>query len=321
MNAVAPLATTDPGHFGKVGLVVGGDSAEREVSLDGGRAVLAALQRQHVETEILDGSSALFDAISAGRIDRVFNLVHGPGGEDGALQGALQLLDIPVTGAGLLGSALSMDKVHSKWVWERRGICTPPFKLIKHGDQASDEFVNSFANDCFEDWGLPLFVKPAGLGSSIGITKVASAGDMPAAIALAQEYGETVIVEPEVKGSEYFAGIIGDLVLPLIRIATPREFYDYTAKYEADDTEYFCPSGLPPETEKMLQNLALEAFQALDCSGWGRVDFILDKQGKAWFLEANTTPGMTSHSLVPQAAAQIGIDFDELVWRILESSL
>lgn len=318
MNMVAAmripeLKTMDPGDFGRVALFVGGNSAEREVSLDGGKAVLAAMQRKQIETEMYDGSTALFEAISAGRVDRVFNLVHGPGGEDGAIQGALQLMDIPVTGAGLLGSALSMDKVHSKWVWERQGINTPPFALIKQDEQATDEQISA--------WGWPLFVKPAGLGSSIGISKVAQADDMPAAIALAQEYSETVIVEPEIKGSEYFAGIIGDLVLPLIRIETPRDFYDYTAKYESDDTQYFCPCGLSPELEQKLQDLSLQAWKALDCSGWGRVDFIMDEDGKAWFLEANTTPGMTGHSLVPQAAAQIGISFDELVWRILESSL
>lgn len=317
MNTVAPLKTTDPGLFGRVGLLVGGDSAERDVSLSGGRAVLAAMQRKHIQAEMLDGSAALFKAISEGRIDRVFNLVHGPGGEDGTIQGALQLMDIPVTGSGLLGSALSMDKIHSKWVWERQGVRTPPFKLVRDGGQVPSEFID----DVVDEWGFPLFVKPAGLGSSIGITKVERADDMPAAISLAHEYSESVTVEPEVKGSEYFAGIIGDQALPLIRIETPRDFYDYTAKYESDDTQYFCPCGLPTEVEQDLQARSLEAFKALDCSGWGRVDFILDEDGRAWFLEANTTPGMTSHSLVPQAAAQIGIGFDELVWRILESSL
>lgn len=222
-------------------------------------------------------------------------------------------MNIPVTGASLLGSALSMDKVRSKWVWQRRGISTTEFTLVKQGEVLADEFV--------QKWGLPLFVKPAGLGSSIGITKVETPEDISSAISLAWQYSETVIVEPEVKGGEYFAGIIGDLVLPLIRIETPRSFYDYTAKYEADDTRYFCPCGFPEDVEKMLQALSLEAFQALDCSGWGRVDFILDESGEPWFLEVNTTPGMTDHSLVPQAAAQIGIGFDELVWRVLESSL
>jgi D-alanine-D-alanine ligase len=314
----AAQTVSNPDDFGQVGLFVGGQSAEREVSLDGGRAVLAAMQRKQIKTEMYDGSSALFEAISAGHVDRVFNLVHGPGGEDGAIQGALQLMDIPVTGAGLLGSALSMDKVHSKWVWERQGINTPPFTLIKPGEQVQE---GQFLEEQVSAWGWPLFVKPAGLGSSIGISKVKQADDMPAAIELAQEYSETVIIEPEIRGDEYFAGIIGDLVLPLIRIETPRDFYDYTAKYESDDTQYFCPCGLPQEVEDKLKAQSLQAYKALDCSGWGRVDFILDEDGEAWFLEANTTPGMTGHSLVPQAAAQIGIGFDELVWKILESSL
>ncbi len=313
LNLIPAKKASHPGSFGTVGLLVGGDSAEREVSLDGGRAVFAALQRNRIKTELFDGSAALFEAISAGRIDRVFNLMHGPGGEDGAIQGALQLMHVPVTGTGLLGSAISMDKVRSKWIWERQGINTPPFFLLRKDGVLTDEFI--------EKWGLPLFVKPAGLGSSIGISKVEQLAELPDAIALAREYDENVIVEPAVKGNEYFAGIIGDLVLPLIHIETSRSFYDYTAKYESGDTRYFCPCGLSPDIEKAMQDLSLEAFRALECSGWGRVDLIIDDAGKAWFLEANTTPGMTSHSLVPQAAAQIGIDFDELVWRILESSL
>jgi len=313
MTAATPMMTNDPAVFGNVGLLMGGDSAEREVSLDGGRAVLAALQRNNIASESFDGSAALFSAINENRIDRVFNLMHGPGGEDGAIQGALQLMDVPVTCAGLLGSALSMDKVRSKWVWERQGINTPPFTLVATGEALDEEFV--------EKWGTPLFVKPAGLGSSIGITKVEHIDDLPAAISLARQYSESVIVEPEIRGAEYFAGIIGELVLPLIHIETPRAFYDYIAKYESDETQYFCPCGLPEDVEKEMQSLSLEAFRALDCAGWGRIDFIMDEDGKAWFLEANTIPGMTNHSLVPQAAEQIGVDFDELVWRILESSL
>ena len=313
MNLIPAKKISQPASFDRVGLLVGGDSAEREVSLDGGRAVFAALQRNHIEVELFDGSAALFEAINAGRIDRVFNLMHGPGGEDGAIQGALQLMHIPVTGTGLLGSAISMDKVRSKWIWERQGINTPPFILLRKDGVVADEFI--------EERGLPLFVKPAGLGSSIGISKVEKLDDLPDAIALARQYDENVIVEPAVEGKEYFAGIIGDLVLPLIHIETNRSFYDYTAKYESGDTRYFCPSGLSQDVENEMQDLSLAAFRALECSGWGRVDLIIDDAGKAWFLEANTTPGMTSHSLVPQAAAQIGIDFDELVWRILESSL
>ena len=313
MNKMPAMKITDAREFGRVALLVGGESAEREVSLNGGKAVLAALLKQQVDTELFDGSAPLFKAIEEKRIDRVFNLVHGPGGEDGTIQGALQLMKIPVTGAGLLGSALSMDKVRSKWIWERQGINTPPFTLLEKGDHISEVFVAK--------WGLPLFVKPAGLGSSIGITKVKAHDQLDSAIALARQYSSSVIVEPEIKGNEYFAGILSDCALPLIHIETPREFYDYTAKYESDDTRYFCPCGLPEDVEKEMQALATQAFHALDCSGWGRVDFILDESGKPWFLEVNTTPGMTSHSLVPQAAANIGISFEELVWRILETSL
>jgi D-alanine-D-alanine ligase len=313
MSHVPAMKISDPRQFGNVGLLVGGDSAEREVSLNGGRAVLAGLERKGVRVEMYDGSTALFEAINKGRVDRVFNLVHGPGGEDGSIQGALQLMNIPVTGAGLLGSALSMDKVRSKWVWERQGIATPPFAVVEPGGKSPQAFV--------EQWGFPLFVKPAGLGSSIGISRVRREADLPAAVELARRYSDEVVVEHEIVGDEYFAGIIGELALPLIRIATPREFYDYTAKYESDETQYFCPCGLPDDVEETMQARSLEAFRALACSGWGRVDFILDKAGKAWFLEVNTTPGMTDHSLVPQAAAKIGIGFDELVWRILESSL
>jgi len=313
MSALPAMKISDPRQFGRVGLLVGGASAEREVSLDGGRAVMAALRRRGVDCEVFDGSAALFSKIGRGRIDRVFNLMHGPGGEDGAIQGALRLMNVPVTGSGLLGSALSMDKVRSKWVWERLGIDTPPFSLLRPADEVTDELV--------ERWGLPLFVKPAGLGSSIGITRLEQPSGLAAAVELARSYSDEVTIEPEIRGEEYFAGIVGDVILPLIKITTPRSFYDYTAKYESDETRYFCPCGLSEEAEAMARSLALEAFTALDCSGWGRVDFILDESGTPFFLEVNTTPGMTGHSLVPQAAAQIGIDFDELVWRILETSL
>lgn len=313
MNPVPAMKINDPNTFGNVGLLVGGASAEREVSLNGGRAVYEALERNQISAEMFDGSPTLFEAINAGRIDRVFNLMHGPGGEDGAIQGALQLMNVPVTGTGLLGSAISMDKVRSKWIWQSQGINTPPFSLLRKGQCLAEKLI--------EEWGFPLFVKPAGLGSSIGISKVERVNDLPEAISLARDYDENVIIEPAVMGNEYFAGIIGDLVLPLIHIETPRTFYDYKAKYESDDTRYYCPCGLAQDIEKTMQKQSLEAFRALECSGWGRVDFIIDDAGKAWFLEVNTTPGMTNHSLVPQAAEQIGIGFDELVWRILESSL
>jgi D-alanine-D-alanine ligase len=308
-----PMKTSSAAAFGRVGLVVGGDSAEREVSLNGGRAVADALQRNSIAHEVFDGPMALFEGIRAGRVERVFNILHGPGGEDGSLQGALQLMGIPVTGSDLASSALTMDKVRSKWVWQRNGINTPPFLRF---DRRSNDYHRAI-----EEFGLPLFVKPSGLGSSIGISRVAKAADLDAAVALARKYGETTIVEKEIRGAEYFAGVLDGVGLPLIRVSTPREFYDYTAKYESDETQYFCPCGLDETTEEQLRQQSIRAFELLGASGWGRVDFLLDDSGEAWFLEVNTTPGMTDHSLVPQAAAAIGVGFDELVWRILETSL
>jgi D-alanine-D-alanine ligase len=313
MNAIPPRQVSDPAAFGRVALVIGGTSAEREVSLRGGEAVGAALRRSGIDVRVFDGALPLFDAIARGEVDRVFNLLHGPDGEDGSLQGALQLWRIPVTGANLASSALSMDKVRSKWVWERNGIATPPFDWFASGDHDYTRALDRF--------GLPLFVKPTGLGSSIGISRVTDEADLQAAVDLARSYGDAVIIEAEVRGREYFAGVIGRTVLPLIRVEPANDFYDYEAKYESDATRYFCPCGLDSETESDLRQRSIEAYDLLGVSGWGRVDFILDDDGKPWFLEVNTTPGMTDHSLVPQAAAEIGIGFDELVWRILETSL
>ena len=313
MSHIPALQVRDPALFGCVGLVIGGESAEREVSLNGGEAVGAALQRRGINCRVFDGPLALLEAIGRGEVDRVFNLLHGPDGEDGSLQGALQLMKIPVTGADLASSALTMDKVRSKWVWERNGIATPPFDYF-----GPDEHDYTRALDKL---GLPLFVKPTGLGSSIGISKVNHAGELQAAVELARRYGDTVIIEAEIAGDEYFAGVLDRNTLPLIRVETPREFYDYQAKYESDDTRYYCPCGLAGDLEAELQKLSLKAYEILGTSGWGRVDFLMDETGKPWFLEVNTTPGMTDHSLVPQAAAEVGIEFDELVWRILETSL
>jgi D-alanine-D-alanine ligase len=313
MKLLPPLKTKNPVDFGRVGLVIGGESAEREVSLNGGKAVGAALERNGIDSRVFDGPLALLEAIREGAVDRVFNLLHGPGGEDGSLQGALQLMKIPVTGADLASSALTMDKVRSKWVWAQNGIATPPFDHFGPHDENYGRVLERF--------GLPLFVKPTGLGSSIGISRVASEQQLEPAVALARSYGDTVIIEAEISGDEYFAGVLGRNTLPLIRVETPNAFYDYEAKYESDDTRYFCPCGLDEKLEAELQKLSLKAYEILGASGWGRVDFLLDKSGKPWFLEVNTTPGMTDHSLVPQAAAEIGVDFDELVWRILETSL
>jgi D-alanine-D-alanine ligase len=313
MNSVAQRKINSAAAFGRVGLAIGGDSAERQVSLDGGRAVAAAFDRNGIDYAVYDGPIPLIEAISRGEVDRVFNLIHGPDGEDGSLQGAMQLMNVPVTGADLPSSALTMDKIRSKWVWERNGINTPSFEYFGPDDQAYDRALDRF--------DLPVFVKPTGLGSSIGISKVSEIGELEKAIELARRYDDTIIIEESISGGEYFAGVLDELSLPLIRIETPHEFYDYEAKYEADDTSYFCPCGLPQDIESDLRELSLKAFDILGTSGWGRVDFLLDEAGTPWFLEVNTTPGMTDHSLVPQAAAQLGIGFDELVWRILETSL
>jgi D-alanine-D-alanine ligase len=313
MTKIPPLKTHDPSSFGRVALVIGGESAERQVSLDGGKAVGAALERKGIDYRVFDGPQPLFEAIGRGEIDRVFNLLHGPDGEDGSLQGALQLMKIPVTGADLASSALSMDKVRSKWVWERNGIATPPFEWFDADDHDYARAVEKF--------GLPLFVKPTGLGSSIGISMVSHAAELAEAVSLARSYGEAIIVEAAIQGKEYFAGVLGRIAMPLIRVEPANDFYDYEAKYESDETRYFCPCGLDEGTEKELRELSLVAYELLGVSGWGRVDFILDEEQKPWFLEVNTTPGMTDHSLVPQAASRIGIDFGELVWRILETSL
>ena len=313
MTRLPPMKIRDPESFGQVGLVIGGDSAEREVSLSGGRAVGAALERNGIDYQVFDGPLALFEAIGRGDVDRVFNLLHGPGGEDGSLQGALQLMGVPVTGAGLAASALTMDKVRSKWIWERNGIDTPPFECFGPDDH---DYVRTL-----ERFEFPLFVKPTGLGSSIGISRVTESAELQEAVSLARQYGDWVIIEAGIGGSEYFAGVLGRTTLPLIRIETPRPFYDYEAKYQSDETRYFCPCGLSAAQEADLRERSLRAFDVLGASGWGRVDFLLDGDGKPWFLEVNTTPGMTDHSLVPQAAAAIGVGFDELVWRILETSL
>jgi D-alanine-D-alanine ligase len=313
MNALAAQRIQNPAEFGLVGLLVGGDSAEREVSLDGGVAVARAFERSGIQHQVFDGGPALIKTIEAGGIDRVFNLMHGPGGEDGAIQGALQLLGTPVTGSSLLGSALSMDKVRSKLLLRQQGISTTEFELVGPHDQ-DFEIIS-------ERFGFPVFVKPCDLGSSIGVSKAENERELSDAIELARQYGDEVLVEPAVIGEEYFAGILDNCTLPLIRIETPRSFYDYEAKYESDETRYFCPAGLDEDLELSLRQQSLQAFKTLQASGWGRVDFILDQDMQPWFLEVNTIPGMTDHSLVPQAAAQMGIEFDELVWRILETSL
>jgi len=298
--------------FGKVAVLMGGLSAEREVSLKSGKAVYDALLRKGVDAHAIDAGKDILQVLAAGNFDRVFIALHGRGGEDGTLQGALDMLGLPYTGSGVLGSALSMDKLRAKLTWVGAGLPTPPFAVLK---------PNAKLDKVMEKLGLPLMVKPAHEGSSIGISKVSEAGQMATAWKAAAAYDSCVIVERYIEGAEYTAALLGGQALPLIRLETPHTFYDYEAKYSADSTRYFCPAGLSAAQEQTLQELAQRAFDALGCSGWGRVDFMCDAQGQPWLIECNTVPGMTDHSLVPMAAREAGIGFDELVWHILADSL
>ena len=302
----------DPAQFGRVAVVMGGSSAEREVSLDSGRNVLAALKARGVDAHAIDGIPALLDALRAGHFARVFNILHGQhgGGEDGVLQGALESLNVPYTGSGVLGSALSMDKTRSKRVWQSLGLPTPKFVALPRGAD-----VHAAAKEI----GFPLIVKPACEGSSVGITRVFEAKDLDAAVALAEKYPGDLLMETLIEGDELTVGILGRQVLPSIHIVPKGAFYDYNAKYIAEDTRYICP-GLEGEAEPALRALSLEAFDALGCYGWGRVDVMRDRLGRNWLLEVNTAPGMTSHSLVPKASAVTDIDYQTLCWRVLETS-
>ena len=296
--------------FGKVAVLFGGKSDEREVSLNSGAAVLAALKRQGVDATAFDPASQDLSELSA--YDRAFIALHGRFGEDGTIQGALDLMEIPYTGSGVMASSLGMDKWRSKLLWRATGVVTPDFELVTaQSDFAAIE----------KKLGLPLFVKPANEGSSIGISKVKKTGGLEAAYLLAAKADPLVIAEKFVGGGEYTVGILGEQVLPIVRIVPKKEFYDYEAKYLRNDTEYLCPCGLSKEKEAQIQAEALQAFRAVGCKGWGRVDFLMDEAGNHYFLELNTSPGMTDHSLVPMAAKAAGISFDELVMKILSMTL
>jgi D-alanine-D-alanine ligase len=298
-------------NFGKVAVLMGGPSAEREVSLKSGNAVLAALKRQGVDAHGIDADKSTLRHLQDEKFDRVFIALHGRWGEDGVIQGALEVLDMPYTGSGVLGSALAMDKLRSKYLWLASGVPTPEYVVI---DSAAD------LGRVAAKLGLPVFIKPVREGSSLGISKAKTENELKAAWEMAAKYDDKVVAERFIDGAELTCAIIGDRALPLIRIETDREFYDYEAKYILDSTRYFCPCGLPAAQEREIQDLARRAFETLACSGWGRVDFMLDKAGRAYTLEVNTVPGMTDHSLVPKAAKQAGLDFDELVLRILETA-
>jgi D-alanine-D-alanine ligase len=294
-------------NFGKVAVLMGGRSAEREISLKSGNAVLGALIRKHVDAHAFDPAER--DIADLKEFDRVFIALHGRYGEDGTIQGALELMGIPYTGSGVLASSLSMDKWRTKLIWQASGIPIAKYELLT--EDSDHEAVA-------KRLGLPIFVKPACEGSSIGISKVKDAAGLKAAYRLAAQYDSIVIAESFVEGKEVQFPVLGKSVLPSIRIETPHEFYDYDAKYFANDTRYICP-GLPSEEEEKLHELVLKSFDALGCAGWGRVDLIIGEAGPV-FLEMNTVPGMTDHSLVPMSARKTGMEFDDLVLRILEGS-
>jgi len=299
-------------RFGKVAVLLGGRSAEREISVMSGNGVLKALRAKGVDAHPFDPAERdLFDLRREG-FARCFIALHGRGGEDGTVQGALEVLGLPYTGSGVLGSAVAMDKWRTKMIWLANGVPTPRYRIL-----AADDDWNAIA----QELALPLIVKPANEGSTLGLTKVASAAQLPAAYQLAAaKYRDLALAEQFIDGPEYTASIVADAPLPLIRIEAPQGNYDYQNKYFTDATKYHCPSGLPSEREAALQALALKAFRVLGCSGWGRVDLMLDRQGRAFLLEVNTVPGMTDHSLVPMAARAVGMSYEDLCLRILEAA-
>lgn len=313
----AALRVTDPAVFGRVAVLMGGTSAEREVSLDSGRGVLDALRSRGVDAFAVDGIPALIESIRAGAVDRVFNILHGNkgGGEDGVLQGVLEALGVPYTGSDVLGSALAMDKIRTKQVWIGSGLPTPRFKRIAKGDD-----VHAAAREI----GLPVIIKPSCEGSSVGVSRVLADADIDQAVDLAARYPGEMLMEQMIVGDELTVAVLidgdGYTALPSIRIVPKGEWYDYHAKYIAEDTQYLCP-GLDGAAEDEIRRLAMQAFVAAGCKGWGRVDFMRDRDGKFYLIEVNTAPGMTSHSLVPKAARQVGIEYDELCWRVLEATV
>lgn len=300
----------------KVAVLMGGTSAEREVSLMSGSAVVAGLREMGIDAEGIDTRDISVLDLQAQGFNKVFIALHGRGGEDGTLQALLEFLQLPYTGSGVMASAITMDKLRSKLLWQGRGL--PAGKFVWLTRQQYAQGLDAGTQAAIDALGLPLFVKPSCEGSSVGISRVNHADALPAALAEAFRHDDDVLIEAFLSGEEYTVGIVGDEILPSIRIKTASEFYDYEAKYISDDTQYFCPSGLSDEQEAALRSLVMAAWRALGCSGWGRVDVMTDDAGQFQLLEVNTSPGMTSHSLVPMAAKQAGYSFPQLVARILE---
>jgi D-alanine-D-alanine ligase len=305
------MSTPMSHHFGKVAVLFGGSSAEREISLMSGGAVLAALRGQGVDAHAFDPAERDLWELKREGFERVFIALHGRGGEDGSVQGALECMRIPYTGSGVMASAIGMDKWRTKMVWLSAGLPTPRYRLLHAGSD-----LRAVAADL----GLPLFVKPAREGSSVGATRVNTLEELPAAYETAARCDPLVLAEQFIAGQELTAPFLGDMALPLIRIEAPSGNYDYQNKYFTDEVKYHCPSGLEPDREHEIQDLVMRAARLIDCRGWGRADLMLGADGRPWLLEINTSPGMTSHSLVPMAARAVGIEFDELCVRILESA-
>ena len=310
-RTLPPPRIDDPAAFGRVAVLMGGTTSEREVSLDSGRNVLAALRARGIDANSVDGIPTLVRELQDKHFDRVFNILHGGDGESGVLQGLLESMRVPYTGSGVLGSALSLDKIRAKQVLAAEGLPTPRWiRLAKGGD------VHAAAREL----GLPVIIKPSLEGSSVGVSRVFGEADLDAAVELAARYPAELLVEQLVEGGEYTIGVLDGRALASINIVPAGEYYDYHAKYVAQDTQYLCP-GLDDAGEAEAREQAQRAFAALGLRGWARVDFMRDRDGRNWLLEANTAPGMTSHSLMPKSAAALGVSFEELCWRILETAI
>lgn len=297
--------------FGKVAVLMGGWAAERDISLLSGKAVLQGLLSRGVNAHAVDVDRNIVGLLSEGQYERAFVVLHGRGGEDGVIQGALEILGLPYTGSGLLGSALGMDKYRCKLLWQGMGLPTPAFAMIHEENDL----------ETVAEIGFPMMIKPVHEGSSIGMSKVDNPDQLYSAWKAAALYDSAVLAEAWIEGSEYTAAIMGDQPLPLIKLETSNLFYDYQAKYESNETRYLMPCGLDVQQETELQQLALSAFKGAAAAGWGRVDLMLDQEGQPWLIEVNTVPGMTGHSLVPMAAKAAGMDFPELVWQLLAQTL
>lgn len=306
------MTQSRPREFGKVAVLMGGISAEREVSLRSGQAVYEALLSAGVDAHSVDATPDSISRLVDQSFDRAFIVLHGRWGEDGVLQGALETAGIPYTGSGVLGCALAMDKVRSKQIWQAIGLPTAPYRLLRS---------ESDLEGLIDELGLPLFLKPNCEGSSVGVGKVTTADQLHSSYLESAKIGDDVLAESFLAGQELTVAILDGSPLPVVRMQAAGEFYDYHAKYQSDETQYFCPAGLSPNLEEEVRSLAMQAFEAVNCSGWGRVDIMLDASGRPFLLEVNPVPGMTDHSLVPMAAREEGISFSQLVVKILEASL